>query len=280
MLKCTAQRVLVTGLFLVAMVQSAYSIAGAKAMPYKTIGDVTLNLQVYYPKGHKPTDKRPVVVVFYGGGWRSGATGAVHSDCADLAKRGLVAIAPEYRTKKKHKTSPRECLQDAKSAIRWIRSNAITLGIDPDKIVAGGQSAGGHLAAAIVTAKGFDEPGEDTSVSTKLDGLILYNPVIDNGPEKGSFGHKMVKAYWEDFSPRHNLHKDVPPTIIFQGTNDKYIPIEVMKGFHQELKALNGHCDLHIYEGAIHGFWFKDKKLRKETLEKTADFLKTIGYIQ
>jgi acetyl esterase/lipase len=262
------------------MQNSAEALGRAKKMPYKTVGDVNLNLQVYSPTGHKKTDKKPAVVFFYGGGWRSGSTNAVHSDCEDLAKRGIVAIAPEYRIKKKHKTTPRECLQDAKSAIRWVRSNAETLGIDPDRIVAGGQSAGGHLAIAALTAKGFDEPGEDTSVSTKLSGLILYNPVIDNGPEKGAFGHKFVKAFWEGFSPRHNLHKDLPPTIIFQGTKDKFIPIETMTGFRDEMKALGISCDLHIYEGGVHGFWFKDKGLRKDTLAKTAEFLKQLGCIK
>ena len=134
----------------------------------------------------------------------------------------MVAICAEYRVSSRHKTSPRECVQDGKSAMRWVRSHSSELGIDPHRIAAGGGSAGGHVAAATATVKGFDEPGEDITVSARPDALVLFNPVYDNGPK--GYGHDRVKDYWKEFSPLHNLDKTTPPTIVFLGTEDKLVP--------------------------------------------------------
>ena len=68
-------------------------------------------------------------------------------------------------------------VKDGKSAVRWIRANAARLGIDPDRLAAGGGSAGGHVAAATATTQGIEEEGEDTSVSSRPCALVLFNPV-------------------------------------------------------------------------------------------------------
>ena len=68
-----------------------------------------------------------------------------------------MAISAEYRTKKSHGTDPFACVEDGKSAIRWVRENAAQLGIDPTKVIAGGGSAGGHVAACTGTIKGFEK---------------------------------------------------------------------------------------------------------------------------
>ena len=98
----------------------------------------------------------------------------------------MVAMAAEYRVKSRHNTTPFECVMDGKSALRWIRKNAAKLGVDPERIGAGGGSAGGHVAAAVATVPGLNEEGEDLSISCLPDTLVLFNPVYDNGP--GGFG--------------------------------------------------------------------------------------------
>ena len=108
---------------------------------------------------------------------------------------------------------------EAKSAVRWVRINAEKLGVNPSRFIVGGGSAGGHIAAATATLSGYNETGEDTSVSCIPNALVLYNPVFDNGP--GCFGHNKVKDYWQEISPKHNISTAVPPTIIFPGTDDQ-----------------------------------------------------------
>ena len=71
---------------------------------------------------------------------------------------------------------------DGKSAVRWLRQHAAELGIDPKKLAAGTDSAGGHIAAATAFAKGFEEESEDKATSSRPDALVLFEPVFDNGP--------------------------------------------------------------------------------------------------
>jgi len=114
-----------------------------KTVAYKTIDEITLNLHIFNPAAHEPTDKRPGIVFFFGGGSNNGSPSQFYPHCQYLASRGLVAMSAEYRVKSRNGTTPRECVKDANSAIRWIRQHAQELGIDPHRVVAGCGSAGG-----------------------------------------------------------------------------------------------------------------------------------------
>ena len=243
---------------------------------YKTIGDSKLSLFIFNPEGHKATDKRPAIVFFFGGGWNGGTPSQFYPQSRYLASRGMVAICADYRTKKSAGTDPRKCVQDGKSAIRWIRSHAKELGIDPNKLAAGGGSAGGHVAATTGTDTKFDEPDEDTSVSCRPNALVLFNPVYDNGPK--GYGHDRVKDYWKDFSPMHNLTKETPPTIVFLGTKDKLIPVATAESYQKKMKDLGVRSDLHLYKDQPHGFFNKAKYY--ETVLETDRFLTEFGFLK
>ena len=187
----------------------------------------------------------------------------------------MVAICADYRTKKKHNTSPQECVKDGKSAVRWIRRHAKELGIDPNRLAAGGGSAGGHVAAATGTLKGFDEEGEDTSVSCVPNALVLFNPVFDNSPD--GYGHDRVKAYWKQFSPMHNIAKGTPPTVVFLGTKDKLIPVPTAQEYKKLMERVGARCDLHLYEGQKHGFFNRARYY--ETLLEADKFLVSLGFL-
>ena len=149
-----------------------------------------------------------------------------HPQCEYLASRGMVAISAEYRVKNLHGTTPQECVKDGKSAIRYVRQNAASLGIDPNRIAAGGGSAGGHVAAATAMLTAYEEPTENLAISSKPNALVLYNAVVDNGP--GGYGYSTVQAYWQTISPLYNLQNTTvvpPPTVFFLGTSDAYIPV-------------------------------------------------------
>ena len=242
---------------------------------YKKVGNVELQLHIFNPEGHKASDRKPAIVFFFGGGWSGGTPSQFYPQCDYLAKRGMVAISAEYRVKSRNGTSPLECVKDGNSAVRWVRSHADKLGIDPSKLAAGGGSAGGHVAAATGTTKGILEKGEDVSVSSKPDSLVLFNPVYDNGPK--GYGHSRVKDYWKQISPMHNLDKETPPTIVFLGTKDKLIPVATAKKYQLLMKEAGVRSELLLYKEQAHGFFNTSKY--DETVKEMDRFLVSLGFL-
>lgn len=251
-----------------------------KVVVYKTVGEVELKIHIFNPADLKASDKRPAIVFFFGGGWVNGSPTQFFPHCKYLARRGMVAASAEYRIKNKHHTTPKECVKDGKSAVRWIRAHAGELGVDPERIAAGGGSAGGHVAAATATVDGFEEAGEDTNVSCRPDALVLFNPVFDNGPNGA--GHEKVKDYWRQISPMHNISNKTPPTIVFLGTQDKLIPVATAEKYKELMAAKGCRCELRLYEGRAHGFfnYRGDMKDYNATMIEADKFLVSLGYIE
>ena len=253
-------------------------------MVYKTVanemvGQAELSLHVFLPDGHQKTDQRPVIVFFFGGGWNGGSPNQFYPHSHYLASRGMVAISAEYRVKSRHGTSPQACVKDGKSAIRWIRVHAHDLGIDPERLVAGGGSAGGHVAAATATLEKFNEVGEDLTVSCRPQALVLFNPVYDNSME--GYGYDRVQDYWTDFSPMHNIDENTPPTIVFLGSQDKLIPTTTAEEYKKRMEDKGGRCDLHVYEGEGHGFFnYKNYENYVATVIEMDKFLVSLGYLE
>jgi len=247
-----------------------------RIIEFKRVGDKVLQLHVFNPPGHQASDKTPAMVFFFGGGWVGGSPSQFYRQSAYLASRGMVAVSAEYRTKSSSGTSPQECVKDGKSAVRWLRGHAAELGIDPGRIAAGGGSAGGHVAAATATLKGFNEAGEDTKTSCRPNALVLFNPVFDNGPD--GYGHDRVKDYWKEFSPIDNIDPSIPPAVVFLGTKDKLIPVDTGRRFQKLMQQAGARCDLHLYEGEAHGFFNQQKYA--ETLIEADRFLVSLGYLQ
>lgn len=254
--------------------------ADAPAEVYKTIGEVKLKIHVFTPEGHKADDKRPAAVFFFGGGWNGGSVAQFEPHCRWLASRGMVAAVADYRVKSRQGTTPFECVKDGKSAVRWMRANAARLGIDPDRIAAGGGSAGGHVAAATATVIGMDEDA-DKSVSYLPNALLLFNPVYDNGPK--GYGHDRVRARWKEISPLHNIRKGIPPAIVFLGTNDKLIPVATGEAFKARMAAVGSKSVLHLFEDRTHGFFNESKGGGKDyatTIKQLDAFLIELGWLK
>ncbi len=228
-----------------------------KSVDYKmmyTAEGENLGFQVFFPKNHRSTDKRPVILFFFGGGWTGGTPKRFYQQARGVAKRGLVAISVDYRTKKSHGTTPFECVKDGKSAIRWVRQHADELGIDPNKIVAAGGSAGGHVAACTGVISGHEEEGEDLAISSLPNVMILYNPVIDT-TEAGYGLSKVGEDRKTEISPCHHVRKGLPPTLIFHGTVDTTVPFENVERFSKLMKDAGNTCRLVPFNGKTHGFF-------------------------
>lgn len=253
----------------------------ATAEIYKTASGDDLWIYRFDPSDHDPSkDKRPAVVFFFGGGWNGGTVTQFEQHAKYLAARGMVTFVADYRVKSRQKTAPDACVADGKSAVRWIRKNATRLGIDPDRLAAGGGSAGGHVAATTGICDGLDAPTEsDSPVSSKANALLLFNPVYDNSPD--GYGHSRVKTWFPAISPAHNITKDDPPTIVFLGSNDSLVPVATAEKFDADLKAVGVKSEVYIYDGQPHGF-FNESKSREsflDTVLKTDAFLVSLGWI-
>lgn len=255
-------------------------IKGAEHLVYKEASGSKLILNAFYPKDHNAQkDKRPAIVFFFGGGWSGGNPAQFAPHCEYLASRGMVAMTADYRVRSRQGTPPFECVKDGKSAVRWIRKNAQKLGIDPKRLAAGGGSAGGHVAAATGTVPGLEEDGEDASVSSRPNALVLFNPVYDNGPK--GYGHDRVKDRWKEISPMHNIRKGVPPAIVFLGDQDKLIPVSTAEKFKALMQKAGSRSNLHVYEGQPHGFFNQGKKGNyfEKTVLEMDKFLISLGWL-
>ncbi len=239
------------------------SFEGAQAEVYKTVGDVKLNLYIFNPPDHKAGDKRAAIVFFFGGGWQNGNPRQFEQHCRHLADRGMVAITADYRVGSRHNVKALSCVADAKSAIRFVRKEAARLDVDPERIVAAGGSAGGHIAACTGTIQGFDEPGEDTSISSIPSALVLFNPALVMAPVEGieldrgragTLGERMGVDP-QRLSPYHHVRKGAPPTIIFHGKADSTVPFATAEAFAKAMTDAGNVCELVGYEGQSHGFF-------------------------
>ena len=123
-----------------------------KVYVYKQVDGVNREMEIYFPKGHDDSKKAvPGIILFHGGGWGGGSRVAFSYQCNYFASRGMVAATVTYRLRTKEdqaaltegQSTKRVCIPDVKSAIRWFKQHAKELGVDPNRIVAGGGSAGG-----------------------------------------------------------------------------------------------------------------------------------------
>ena len=266
-------------------------IDGAREVTYKTVDSTKLNLWIFNPEKHKSTDTAPAILFFFGGGWNAGSPTQFVKHCEYLSARGMVAIVADYRVKSRHGVPAKDCVSDAKSAIRWVRENASELGIDSNRIAAGGGSAGGHLAAACASLPKFDDENENKSISSKPNALVLFNPALVLAPidsvekksnEKLTDLEKRMGTKPVNLSPYHNVVGKLPPTIIFHGTGDKTVPFMSIEFFTKKMHDFDNKCILVAYQGEPHGFFNYGKKSNAvfvDTLHKMDEFLVSLGYL-
>jgi len=244
-----------------------------KEIIYKTAGGFKLPLKIYRDKTWR--SKKPAAVFFFGGGWSFGSIDHFKLQSEFLVSKGFVCVTPEYRVHTRHGVSPVECLEDAKDSLGFIRNHADGFGIDADKIICGGGSAGGHLAACTALIK---NPAYDKHEIYKIPkGLLLFNPALDvTAPNiRNAFPGESSK----DLSPMLHITENLPPTVIFQGEEDTITPTSAALEFCEKMTACGNKCEVHIYPGQNHGFFNPnppenpDHFYFKDTIEKAYGFI-------
>ena len=235
---------------------SAHADAPAgKVYTYKDDDGTPRQMEIYFPKDHDPdTAKVPGIIMFHGGGWTGGNRSQFRYLCHYFASRGLVAATASYELAPKSNkdkswegNKKRVCIIDAKSAIRWYKQNAKELGIDPDRIIGGGGSAGGHIVLCATNNKNLNDPKDDTSIDTSVVAYLLFNPAV-NASEKSFID--------EEIQPHKHIGDKLPPAISFWGTDDKWL--KGWEEFHGVLKKRGiDNIEVWMAAGQNHAFFNK-----------------------
>ncbi|WP_218033036.1 exo-alpha-sialidase [Brevifollis gellanilyticus] len=259
--------------------QLAAGIKATRQIVYKKVGSIELKLDVFEPEGFKASDKRPCFVAIHGGGWTSGGPKSMYLFADHCAKLGMVAVSVQYRLfKPGTPVTVFECVKDARAAVRYVRAHAAELGVDPDKIIVNGSSAGGHLAAATAMFDGVDHKNEKLEVSCHPNALVLFSPVIDTSLE--GYGYAKIGEKWKELSPAHQVRAGLPPTLLFHGDGDTTTPVRGANVFVEEMKKAGNRIEYVSPPGAIHTYMFKDAKLHEETKTKMDEFFANLGYVK
>jgi acetyl esterase/lipase len=244
---------------------------------YKTTPQGELKLHFALPTDWKSSDKRPAIVFFFGGGWKSGSYEQFVAQSDYFASRGIVAASADYRIESIHHTTPDKCVEDAKSAVRYLRQHAAELGIDPAKVIASGGSAGGHIAACTALVDAFDAESDDKSISAKPNAMVLFNPALNIDELAAQRdGSADAKAKAEAITPNRFIKAGVPPAIMFFGANDALI--QGAHGYLAKAKPLGLSAELWVADGQAHGF-FNRSPWSQVTVRKADEFLTSLGYL-
>jgi len=266
----------------------------AKVVVYRQVGDVALKLWVLSPpdataaEANGKAAARPAIVFFFGGGWNAGSPTQFLNQGKYLATRGMVAILADYRVKSRNQTLAKDAVEDARAAIRYVREHARELGVDPQKVVAAGGSAGGHLAACTAY---LPAGAPDADRSSVPNALALFNPALALAPIPGKLElsaervqelQTRIGAEPAEYSPYHRVAAGQPPAIIFHGKDDTAVPYKTAELYTAAQKQAGNRCELVGYEGQPHGFFNHGRgnnEYYQRTLRALDEFLASLGYV-
>ncbi|MBT3273548.1 MAG: alpha/beta hydrolase [Spirochaetales bacterium] len=222
---------------------------------YKNIGDFILRMHVIRPVQSFDTP-RPAVIFFFCGAWTAFDATKFFPQSTYLASRGMVCFNAEVRVEPIHGTTAIECVMDAKSAVRWVRANAASLGITPDRVTVSGGSAAGHVAACCGVVDGFDDPADaSSSISSKPDAMVLFNPTLDTISLDRRIKRFGGLETARSLSPLHNVRPGAPPSLVMHGRADELVDVDETIRFGEAMVAAGNHCDVRLYENQGHGFF-------------------------
>ncbi len=241
---------------------------------YKRAGDVALDAFVFVPKDVRAGERRPAMVFLHGGSWSEGKPDWHFGE----SPYGFVNVAVEYRTAGRHGVLPFDEVADARSLFRWLRQHAAELHIDPDKIVAQGNSAGGHLALCAAMTDTLNAPGEDQRISPRPNALILNAAVYDLGGFNWWDAQTRDKGKTLAISPVHRVKAGLPPMLIFHGTADNNVPFSTAQAFTEKMQRAGNQVSFYPIPDAPHFLWFHPAY--QQVAEKAkADFLRRLNYL-
>jgi len=245
-----------------------------KRYTYKTSAGKPRELELYFPPNHDPAKaKVPGIILFHGGGWTGGTLDQFRFASAYFASRGLVCATAEYQMLGKGaaklpegESHKRVCVTDAKSAIRWLKQHAGEFGIDPNRIITGGGSAGGHISALATMNPGLNDPADPKDIDTNVVAYLWFNPAFSPGDNKDS-----------EIDILHHQKAELAPAIVFFGDKDTWkTGWDAAQSKWESLGTKT--IDLRIAPGQSHSF-FNKEPWRTLTLIEADKFLVKHGLL-
>jgi acetyl esterase/lipase len=261
-----------------------------------------LELDLYLPAEASIGAPVPVVAFLHGGGWRVGSrhsvgpayTGRSPSPFERFAAEGIAVASIDYRLSGEARWPAQ--LHDAKSAVRWLRTRAGELDIDPDRIAAWGESSGGHLAALLgLTGAGDDDPELEGEVgvvgpSSAVAAVVAWYPPTDLAALPDDLGADSmdpdsrealllgaplatVPELVAQASPVRHVRPGAPPFLLLHGSNDGLIPHVQSVRLHDPLLAADDPVEFDTYDGADH-MWRGAPEAADLALDRTVEFLR------
>ncbi|MCX6854535.1 MAG: alpha/beta hydrolase [Verrucomicrobia bacterium] len=270
---------------------------------YKKAPEEDLYLDLYYPTTKQST-KLPVVIYTHGGGWATGskqgiASGGFSELYMTLLSKGFAVAAVNYRLYQKDGTvAMRDCVIDAKDAVRYLAKNSESLGLDPMRCLVHGDSAGGHLAQMLLLSSPESLPGDPALAAVNyqmIAGVSWYGPCdfeksdlfnADDRPDfRDRFGPRILKpdtdaknklTLYREMSPIQYLKKSGPPLLMIQGDKDTTIPVKHAHYMKEEAEATGAPVEIMIIKNAGHNWREVDATIqpsRNAIVERTVSFL-------
>ena len=260
-----------------------------KKVVYKKVGNSELSVDMFYTKSSQQKNDNTAIALFHGGDWVFGSPSEFYEACRRYARKGKVTFSFQYRLSRNEDGSyphpeitPVESTKDARSAIRWLRENAASLKINPDKIVVGGQSAGGQLALSTALIDSVNEVTDNLKISPVPNALLLYSSNVNTMEAwiDMLFGDRRLEIW--SISPYHNLRKNMPPVIEFRGDEDDQVLPYTVEMFKAKMIQLGNYYEEYVYPGMKHYLAPDNKKYStyfdEEILEKTDAFLEKFRF--
>jgi acetyl esterase/lipase len=209
----------------------------------------------------------PCVVFVHGGGWTGGDPSQAAGNGLHFARHGIATVSISYRLAPAHRFPA--CLDDVRRGLRWVRAHAAEFGIDPDRLVLMGLSAGAHLAvlahlACDVAALTPDLPPELRDVSEDVLGVIAhYGPYdltrrkpVDGWDAIGDLlGERVADPEWVRIaSPLTHAAAASTPLLLIHGTADNVVSWRESERMHQAFVVAGRASELLLLDGAPHAF--------------------------
>ena len=242
---------------------------------YKSIDGIDLKAHIFNAKGPSASEKSAVLVFIHGGGLRHGSPTQGYDLADRFSPEGVAVVAVQYRLLDDNAETLDQLMADGKSAVRWLRENSDDLGIDPDRIVMAGHSAGAFLALTTGVVPTFDEASENGEISSIPNALIPWSSYIiqRDDPENSMVPEGML---FEDFSPASYFRAGLPPALFIHGDSDPMAPYEVAMNFEERYRAAGNESSFHLIEGADH--FFRPVEHRDQVMALINEFLDDLGY--